>query len=125
MLEAVYELVGIESGKIDVVRGFKELVEMLVCSEGLRFSSLFVFADVEALVAGDAVVERGGGDWDFERTIGDDFGLIPAGGFIPVYGEHVIRVGLAKLIVILIRWLHFWNTSFFDLKVLGIESTKL
>lgn len=79
MLEAVNEFIGIKSGKIDVVGGVKELVEMLVCSEGLRFSSYFVFADVEALVAGDTVMERGGGDRDFKRTIGDDFGLIPAG----------------------------------------------
>jgi hypothetical protein len=125
LLNAIEKFIYVEQGHIDVVGRVKELPKVMIGFECLCFTSFRILNHIETFVARDAVVKRGGCDWNCHGTIRNDLWFLPPGFFGPIYHQHVISVCLSKHEILWLVRFYLFHSSWRYFQVLCIESTKL
>jgi len=82
-----------------VVGRVQELVQVLISSEGLRFTRFLVLHDVKPLVARNTVMERSGCDGKLNWSIRDNLRLLPPIRIIPINRKHMVCIILSKNVI--------------------------
>lgn len=90
LLEALRQLMIIEEGHVQMLRGGSKRVQVVFNPESLQLASIAILADRNALVTRDAVVERSGGGLYHDGSVGKDLWCVPAVCFVPIHGEHMV-----------------------------------
>ena len=125
LFNTIKKFICVKQRHVDVVGGIQELSKMMVRFECLCFTRFRILNNIETFVARNAVVKRGGCDWNRHGAVRNNLWFLPSGLFGPIHHQHMVSVSLSKYEILGIRRLNLLHISLRYFNILCIESTKL